>query len=638
LTNGAGNNDLIYKISQIMRNLSQGTLSSFPQGAMPTGQMLPNVQNELLQKQNRLERLVLGSEMKRELSDISRLRDISPDTRATQTFRATTIPSKILEEQYLAYKSTPGRQLTSTTQLTNKELDELEKSFKKLIDAISKGRKEVEIFAGSYPETMRGASRSLGENKTTASLVQALKGSGFFSSSIAMSKGLEQGNILTAGTGAVGTVMGAKAISAGMGLAGGAALASTAALTALAAIGAVTYAGSQIAKKNMLESASSSLGASQLQQAIGGSSYTGGVSTIGLRGNYAGNIEYARLKALELVSGGTLDINQMLGVMGAGAGRTSIVGQRGGALATTLANYGGAGIGADAFSNAVEKFSKITEHSKLTRAIENVPEIMSRGGGTVTAETVAGLTDLAYQVRYGRGVDTGDRTTETLTGLRSSMLLLNAMGIQGDTNQLQMLRGMSAGFGGMASTAAGRGYIYRTTGKIEHALDPEGLIKDPEALASLMSSSIGFAGSIGLKGTTKQATEAMQRDLYMSLFNGNKDWTQLAMTLQKSGEKITPEKIREIQAEASSGGESIESRNKKAQKGGGISHEVSMQAKRTELTTSLDSMTEELGKLVKILKSTSEKTKQITVTSATIVVGTATGKNTRGSFDVYGGN
>lgn len=618
-------NDMLNRISQIMKNLAQGTMSSVPQDAFPTSQAMPKVQNEILQKQNRLERLILGYSMERDVSSVSKLRDLSPEARKTQTFTASTIPSQILEEQFLASKSTKGRQLTSITQLTNKELDELEKAFKKLTEAISKGRKEVNIFSSSYDETMRGASRSVGGGIDRKPFTQSLKDSGYFASATALAKGLEQGNLLATGAGAMGTILGAGGIATKtLGLAGGAAVAGTAALSVAAILAAGTYAGSQIAQKHMLENAQSSLGASQLQQAIGGGSYTGGVGALGVTKDYAGNMEFARLKALEIMSGGTVDINQMLGVMGLAAGRTDISGQRGGALATTLAQYGGAGVGIEAFSNAVDKFSKIADHSKLVNVIEAVPEIMSRGGGTVTAETVAGLTDLAYQIKYGKGIDTEDKTAETLTGLRGTMLLLGAMGIEKDANQLQMMRGVTGGIKSMAGTSAGRGFLFGATGKIEHALFPEGIMEDPEALADLINNSITVANTIGLRGSTAKATEAMQRDLFMNMSGGSKDFAQLAMTIQKSGERITPEKLEEIRATSLSEGDTIKTRSDKAQRGAGVAQEVSIHSKTEETIGAINSMTQELGDLVELLKSTSEKTKQITVRSATIVVGSLT--------------
>lgn len=600
-------NDIREMTSQIAESFKQLTGSHM--GSMGTPELKAiseslnlqmNSLNENLKTLSRGERGDYSKELSDQIKELGRLRDLAPQARQLEQYASSPF-SSILEEQFL---SSRGKQ--QVTELTGRELDELSKGLERLSQAVQKGSKDVQLFAEDYNQTMSQVSRATGPTQQRSFLEQMRGTTGsLIASGTTLERGLEQGNITQTATGSymlgkTALSMGASAGSAAstgaaaLGASGGmAALAGTVATVlgagaVVAAVGALaaTVAGVNIAGKYLGESATPSFRASQVGQMAGTSFTEGAVPGMELPSDFSGNVDYARLRSLSIQSGGVASVEQLTQTMMGAAGRTGLGGGMGGALADLGADYAGSGVGIDTFNQAVDKFSRITNESTLVTALENLPEIVTKGGGTLTPEVLSGMMALTHSVRFGRGIDTENQESlGAMQGIRGSMALLGTMGIQGEVQQQQLLQGMGAGFNRAGGSSLGRAQMFALSGDLSYAFDPESILQDPEALNTFITRAQEKAQIF--QGGDPKLSKAIQRSYFQQLTMGNEELTQLLMSTQGMSSDERMQKVREV---ANSTGESAKERNAKAQEEAGPGFDVEIKKMFLEFRNEMSSL------------------------------------------------
>ena len=597
--------------------LEKGSLKEIAENLKINTTQAASVSNRMLREERGVtKRFGYSSEISSQVQELQKLRQFSPIRRGEQTYGSGGF-SSVLESQYLE-----GVKKKSVTELTNRELDTLIKSMEKLKDTVARGKKEIDVFSTTFSDTMQNLS---GEGKKGFLDTAKSFGKNLITPAALMSRGLQEGSATKSVMGLGGLIMGAKAIGGIAGPIGG----------LVAGDLATSYAATQIAKPHLMEAAMPSLAISQLRQMSGGgSSLFSGLGAIQTPGDPR-SMDYARLRTLELMSGKTVSAEQMTSSLLTASGRTNIGGGVGGSLATSLSQYGGAGIGMETFNNAVDKFSRVANQSNLVQLVNKIPEIAGRGGGAVTPEIVSGITTLASQLRFGRGLDRGNETEQTAMGIRGSMLMLQNMGIQGGVHQLNMLQGMQGGLENMSKSSAGMGLLFRATGNLSYALDPSQMLKDPKALAQFAEQMTSPLGAMGLTSGSQLGTSMSKRFLQQQ-FGASPELVQYLLTYSQDTKGGTPEeKMRRVSDQLQEKGASLGERSSKSQQAAGVGLDTYLYEENKRIKQGLKSLSEALSEGVKSLADIKYSVQNVAISSPNITL--SINSSGRSAFSTAGG-
>ena len=566
-----------------------------------------------------------GLESFRDLSPASR-RITSEDDFRDRYFQAETPLSQVFQSQFL---QSTGKE--SIQQLSNQELDSFIQNFEKFNRALREGNRNVQILSDNFPETMQGVSRALDRQKQPSLWEEMGKigssGGGVLTGAFMVGRGLESGNLLqtyqggktivkgaTSAAEAVGTFAANNAGAGGM-MGGAANIAGLLAsgplapvLAGIALLGGTMMAGTNISEKEMAKAANPSLQAGQLSTMLGGGSVIAGETTLGM--GSGGNVDYAKaIENIYLKSGATISAEQGLGVLSSIAGRTDITGSTGTSLQGLLGQYGSTGLGADTFSDAVNKFSRIADDSNLVTAVRGVSEIVSRDGGVANSETVRQMQTLTESRMYGRGIRPGDSPTEVMSGIRGSMSYLEGLGIRGTANQLDTLRGVQGGLQNLGQTEVGRSLLFTATeGDWAATLDPSQIMDNPEQLERVRD----YIANIGSQFGGDERTQRAAQRFHLKQMGFNDEFAQLILSKGSGGAPVSAEGI------------NIGERDAKTRSSAGTAFETKMFTETEQMRTHLQAINENIADLVKGKTLVAETIKRgaLTITDATINITT----------------